>query len=38
MGKTLTQKIFDTHVADQPFEGVFVLRLDRVFCHEITTP
>jgi len=38
MGKTLTQKIFDTHTADQPFEDVFVLRLDRVFCHEITTP
>jgi 3-isopropylmalate/(R)-2-methylmalate dehydratase large subunit len=38
MGKTLTQKIFDTHTADQPYEGVFVLRLDRVFCHEITTP
>jgi 3-isopropylmalate/(R)-2-methylmalate dehydratase large subunit len=38
MGKTLTQKIFDTHTADQPFEGIFVLKLDRVFCHEITTP
>jgi len=38
MGKTLTQKIFETHTADQPFEGIFVLRLDRVFCHEITTP
>jgi len=38
MGKTLTQKIFDAHTADQPFEDVFVLRLDRVFCHEITTP
>jgi 3-isopropylmalate/(R)-2-methylmalate dehydratase large subunit len=38
MGKTLTQKIFDSHTTDQPFEGIFVLRLDRVFCHEITTP
>jgi 3-isopropylmalate/(R)-2-methylmalate dehydratase large subunit len=38
MGKTLAQKIFDTHTVDQPFEGIFVLRLDRVFCHEITTP
>jgi len=38
MGKTLAQKIFETHTVDQPFEGVFVLRLDRVFCHEITTP
>jgi 3-isopropylmalate/(R)-2-methylmalate dehydratase large subunit len=38
MGKTLTQKIFETHTVDRPFEDVFVLRLDRVFCHEITTP
>jgi 3-isopropylmalate/(R)-2-methylmalate dehydratase large subunit len=38
MGKTLAQKIFDTHTVDQPFEGIYVLRLDRVFCHEITTP
>ncbi len=38
MGKTIAQKIFDAHMVDQPFEGTNVLKLDRVFCHEITTP
>lgn len=38
MGKTLAQKIFDAHLIDTPAEGVSVLSLDRVFCHEITTP
>ena len=38
MGKTLAEKIFETHLVDKPFEGTWVLRLDTVFCHEITTP
>ncbi|MBN2736997.1 MAG: 3-isopropylmalate dehydratase large subunit [Spirochaetales bacterium] len=38
MGKTTAQKIFDSHMVDQPFEGTNVLKLDAVFCHEITTP
>jgi 3-isopropylmalate/(R)-2-methylmalate dehydratase large subunit len=38
MGKTLVEKIFDAHLVDKPFEGTFVLKTDRVFCHEITTP
>ena len=38
MGKTLAEKIFDSHLADKPFEGTYVLKLDAVFCHEITTP
>lgn len=38
MGKTIAQKIFESHMVDQPFEGTNVLKLDRVFCHEITTP
>ena len=38
MGKTLAQKIFDAHTVDRPADGVRVLSLDRVFCHEITTP
>ena len=38
MGKTIAQKIFDTHRIDTPFSGTSVLKLDRVFCHEITTP
>ncbi|MEA4861749.1 MAG: 3-isopropylmalate dehydratase large subunit [Victivallaceae bacterium] len=38
MGKTVAQKIFETHRVDVPASGVDVIRLDRVFCHEITTP
>jgi 3-isopropylmalate/(R)-2-methylmalate dehydratase large subunit len=38
MGKTITEKIFDAHLADEPFTGTKVLRLDAVLCHEITTP
>ncbi len=38
MGRTLSQKIFDAHRVDVPAPGVSVIRLDRVFCHEITTP
>jgi 3-isopropylmalate/(R)-2-methylmalate dehydratase large subunit len=38
MGKTITEKIFDKHRIDNPFADVHVLRLDAVFCHEITTP
>ncbi len=38
MGKTVAQKIFDAHRVDTPAPGVAVLSLDRVFCHEITTP
>ncbi|MBQ5470462.1 MAG: 3-isopropylmalate dehydratase, partial [Treponema sp.] len=38
MGKTIAQKIFDKHLVDTPFENTYVLKLDRVFCHEITTP
>lgn len=38
MGKTIAEKIFDAHLMDKPFEDAFVLKLDRVFCHEITTP
>jgi 3-isopropylmalate/(R)-2-methylmalate dehydratase large subunit len=36
--KTITEKIFDAHVVDEPFPGTKVLRLDVVMCHEITTP
>jgi len=38
MGRTLTEKVFDAHVVDRPFGDTWVLALDRVFCHEITTP
>ena len=38
MGKTIAQKIFDAHFVDKPFKDTWVVKLDRVFCHEITTP
>lgn len=38
MGKTLAQKIFESHRVDEPFPGEDVLKLDVVMCHEITTP
>jgi len=38
MGKTIAEKIFDAHLVDKPFPDSFVLKLDMVFCHEITTP
>ncbi len=38
MGKTIAEKIFDAHLVEQPFEDTNILRLDAVFCHEITTP
>ena len=38
MGRTLAEKIFDSHLRDEPFAGTKVLDLDRVLCHEITTP
>jgi homoaconitate hydratase family protein/3-isopropylmalate dehydratase, large subunit len=38
MGQTLAEKIFSSHVVEMPFENTWVLKLDTVFCHEITTP
>ncbi len=38
MGKTLAEKIFASHLRDEPFPGAKVLNIDRVLCHEITTP
>ena len=38
MGKTIAEKIFESHIIDQPAEETFVIKLDAVFCHEITTP
>lgn len=38
MGKTIAEKIFASHLVDEPFAGTKVLRLDVVMCHEITTP
>ena len=38
MGKTIAEKIFDSHVVDNPSGDIHVIKLDMVFCHEITTP
>jgi len=38
MGKTIAEKIFDSHRVDNPFGDIHVINLDAVFCHEITTP
>jgi 3-isopropylmalate/(R)-2-methylmalate dehydratase large subunit len=38
MGRNIAEKIFDAHLRDEPFPGTKVLDLDRVLCHEITTP
>ncbi len=38
MGKTIAEKIFESHRVDNPSDDIFVLKLDAVFCHEITTP
>ena len=38
MGKTVAKKIFESRLIDRPFGDTSVIRLDAVFCHEITTP
>ncbi len=38
MGMTLSEKIFRSHLRDEPFPGTKVLDIDVVMCHEITTP
>ena len=38
MGQTIAEKIFAAHLRDEPFTGTKVLDIDRVLCHEITTP
>jgi len=38
MGQTIAQKIFKAHLVDKPSDDINVIRLDAVFCHEITTP
>ena len=38
MAMTLAEKIFKSHLRDEPFPGTKVLDIDVVMCHEITTP
>ncbi len=38
MGKTLFDKIWDSHVVRQVEDGPTQLYIDRLYCHEVTTP
>ncbi len=38
MAQTIAEKIFNSHRVDNPSEDRWVISLDTVFCHEITTP
>lgn len=38
MGKTIAEKIFESHLRDTPSPNTMILDLDVVMCHEITTP
>lgn len=38
MGKTIAQKIFESHLLEIPSAGVCILKTDTVLCHEVTTP
>ena len=38
MGKTLFDKIWDKHVVTQVNEGTTQLYIDRMYCHEVTSP
>ncbi len=38
MAMTLSEKVFQAHLRDEPFPGTKVLGIDVVMCHEITTP
>lgn len=38
MGKTLFDKIWDAHVVTQVKEGPSQLYVDRLYCHEVTSP
>jgi 3-isopropylmalate/(R)-2-methylmalate dehydratase large subunit len=38
MAMTLAEKIFSSHLREEPFPGAKVLNIDVVLCHEITTP
>jgi len=38
MGKTLFDKIWDQHVVDMVNDGPTQLYIDRLYCHEVTSP
>ncbi len=38
MGKNIAQKIFDEHIIEKKTDDTYIIKLDLVCCHEITTP
>ena len=38
MGKTLFDKIWDKHVVQKIEDGPMQLYIDRLYCHEVTSP
>lgn len=38
MGKTLFEKIWEKHVVDELPDGTIQLYIDRMYCHEVTSP
>ena len=38
MSKTLFEKIWDKHVVDTLADGTIQLYIDRLYCHEVTSP
>ena len=36
--RTIAEKIFDEHIIDDSYGDTKIIKLDRVFAHEITTP
>ena len=38
MGKTLFEKIWEKHVVDTLADGTIQLYIDRLYCHEVTSP
>lgn len=38
MGKTLFEKVWDSHIVDSVESGQEILYIDRHFIHEVTSP
>ena len=38
MGKTIVEKIFESHLVDEPFDGIKIIKVDGAFGHEILLP
>jgi 3-isopropylmalate/(R)-2-methylmalate dehydratase large subunit len=38
VAQTIAEKIFDNHIKDEVAPGLYALSLQRILCHEVTTP